>query len=191
MANHIHMWDYLSVMNAVKPRRPYLFTWATNIKGEMSFVIRMVGGVPIPENDVKATRAFSKAIEDALNEGHLVHVYGEGSMWEYYRPIRPFKTGAAYYAVKCQKPVIPMAFSYRKPGWIRRKIFRQIALLNLNVGEPIMPDGLNQEDLTIKIHEEICRLAGIDNNPYPPIFHDTIRIDYYTGVYGIGYKGSR
>ena len=190
MANHVHMWDYLSVMNAVKPRRPYLFVWDKNIKGEMSFIIRMVGGVPIPNNDIKATEAFNKAIKEALDTGHLVHIYGEGSMWEYYRPIRPFKTGAAYYAIKNQKPIIPMAFSYRKPGWIRRKIFHQIALFNLNIGSPIMPDRYNPEELTIKVHEEICRLAGIQNNIYQPVYHHDKRIDYYTKEYGVGYKGS-
>ena len=190
MANHVHMWDYLSVMNALKPRRPYLFVWAPNIRGENSLMVRMVGGIPIPENNIEATKAFNRDVEEALNSGHIVHIYGEGSMWEYYRPIRPFKTGAAYYAVKCQKPIIPMAFSYRKPGWIRRKIFHQIALFNLNIGEPIMPDGLNQKELTIKVHEEICRLAGIQNNLYKPLFHDDKRIDYYTSEYGIGYKGS-
>ena len=190
MANHVHMWDYLSVMNALKPRRPYIFTWAPNIRGEMSFVIRMVGGIPIPENNIKGTQAFYKAVENALDEGHIIHIYGEGSMWEYYRPIRPFKTGAAYFAVKCQKPVIPMAFSYRKPGWIRRKIFHQIALFNLNVGKPILPDGMNPEELTRRVHEEICRLAGIQNNLYEPVFHDDKRIDYYTSEYGVGYKGS-
>ena len=190
MANHIHMWDYLCVMNAVKPRRPYLFVWDKNIKGEMSFIIRMVGGIPIPEKDIKATKAFFDAINGVLQEGKLVHIYGEGSMWEYYRPIRPFKTGAAYYAIKCNKPIIPMAFSYRKPGWIRRKIFHQIALFNLNIGEPILPENMNQEELTIKVHEEICRLAGIQNNLYKPVFHDDKRIDYYTSEYGIGYKGS-
>ena len=191
MANHVHMWDYLSVMNAVKPRRPYLFVWDKNIKGEMSFVIRMVGGVPIPENDIEGSKAFTDAICNALNEGHLVHIYGEGSMWEYYRPIRPFKTGAAYYAIKTNKPIIPMAFSYRKPGWIRSKIFHQIALFNLHIGEPILPEGNSPEELTKKVHEEICHLAGIQNNLYNAIYHHDKRIDYYTSEYGIGYKGSK
>ncbi|MBE6136659.1 MAG: 1-acyl-sn-glycerol-3-phosphate acyltransferase [Erysipelotrichaceae bacterium] len=191
VANHVHMWDYLSLMNALKPRRPYLFVWDKNIRGEMSFVIRMVGGVPIPENNINATRQFNKSIEEALNDGHIVHIYAEGSMWEYYRPIRPFKTSMAYYAIKCDKPIIPMAFSYRKPGWIRRNIFHQIALFNLNIGKPILPERMSQEELTRKVHEEICRLAGIQNNLYNAIYHNDKRIDYYTSEYGIGYKGSK
>ena len=113
MANHVHMWDYLSVMNAVKPRRPYLFVWDKNIKGEMSFIIRMVGGIPIPGNDIQATEAFNKSVKEALETGHLVHIYGEGSMWEYYRYIRPFKKGVAHLAKKNDKPIVPFAFSFK------------------------------------------------------------------------------
>ena len=71
MANHVHMWDYLSVMNALKPRRPYIFTWAPNIRGEMSFVIRMVGGVPIPDDSLEGTKEFNKlrmTLKDAIEE---------------------------------------------------------------------------------------------------------------------------
>ena len=106
-------------------------------------------------------------------------------MWEYYKPIRPFKAGAATYACKYDKPIIPLAYTYRKPGWIRRKIFKQIALYTLNIGEPIFPNyELNKEeqinDLTIRAHQEVCKLANIKEgeNIYPPIFDQTKRIDY-------------
>ena len=36
-------------------------------------------------------------------------------------------------------------------------------------------------DLTIRCHEAVCRLAGIDpkENKYPPVFDNTERVDYY------------
>ena len=117
-------------------------------------------------------------------------------MWEYYAQIRPFKRGTAYLAIKFDKPILPMAFSYRKPNWIRRKIFKQIACFTLTIGEPIFRQEFlstkEQEiDLTTRCHKEICKLAGIDNNLYEPIFDNSKRIDYYTNKYGIGYKGSK
>lgn len=196
-SNHVHMWDYISVNLGIRPNRPHVLSWAPNISGENGFLIRMVGGIPLPENDLRASAVCYKAIGDMLDAGGWLHVYSEGSMWEYYAPIRPFKRGAAYFACKYDKPIVPLAFSYREPGIIRKKLFRQIALLTLHIGEPIYADpslsGEEREnDLTKRSHDAVCRLAGIDpeENIYPPIFDGSKRIDYYTDAYGVGYKGS-
>lgn len=197
VCNHVHMWDYLSILNGIRPIDPMILSWDKNINGENGTLIRMVGGIPIPVNNLSASKEYVNAISNYLNEGGWLHVYAEGSMWEYYAPIRPFKRGAAHLAIMNDKPIIPLAFSYRKPGWIRRKIFKQIALFTLNIGEPIYANkelsGKEQEnDLTIRVHDEVCRLAGIDpkENIYEPIFNNSKRIDYYTSKYGVGYKGS-
>lgn len=195
--NHVHMWDYLSILCGIKPRRANVISWAPNISGENGKMIRIVGGIPIPENDIRASVSFVKSIKGLLDRGGWLHVYPEGSMWEFYAPIRPFKHGAANLACRFGRPIIPLAFSYREPGFIRGRIFRQIAKLTLNIGEPIWPDASlepaeRELDLTRRVHEAICRLAGFGpgENIYPPIYDDSKRIDYYTTEYGIGYKGS-
>ena len=191
VSNHVHFWDYICVMRAVRPVKPYVPVWAPNVRGENAALIRLVRGIPIPEGDLHATRAFSQAVDGVLDGGWF-HVYAEGSMWEFYRPIRPFKTGAAYIAIRNEKPIVPMAFSYRRPGWIRRKIFGQLALFDLNIGEPIfaddsMPKRERVSDLTARCHAAVCELAGIkpEENIYPAIFNDTKRVDYYTDKYGV------
>ena len=198
VCNHVHMWDYLSVMRAIRPFRPNLLSWAPNINGENGTLIRLVGGIPIPDSDLSGTMAYLKAVKDLLNNHGWLHVYAEGSMWEYYAPIRPFKRGAANIAVTCNKPILPLGFSYREPGWIRKIIFHQIATFTVRIGEPIFPNtellGRERErDLTIRCHDAVCRLAGIDpkENLYEPVFKDSKRIDYYTTEYGAGYRGSR
>jgi len=199
-SNHVHFWDYIAVMSALRPRRPNVLVWAENVRGENKKLIRLVGGIPLPENSVRATFACMKATKELLDGGWL-HVYAEGSMWEYYRPIRPFKSGVGYLACRMGKPIVPMAFSYRKPGWIRRKIFRQIALFDLSIGEPLLPDESlgfkeREEDLVRRCHEAVCRLAEItpEEDLYPPIFDNSKRVDYYTDTYGKNYgkkkKGS-
>ena len=197
VCNHVHMWDYIAIMNAVKPRRPYLLVWAPNIRGENGKTVRLVGGVPIPDQSA-GTRAYLRALRVLLGGGGWLHVYSEGSMWEYYRPIRPFKHGAAYLACEFDKPILPLAFSYREPNWIRKHVFRQIACLTLNIGEPIFADkSLSKKemkkDLTIRSHEAVCRLAGIEpkDNLYPPVFSNSVRVDYYADSYGEGYRGSK
>ena len=198
VCNHVHMWDYLGIMNAIKPKKPYILAWARNIQGEMSGMMRMVGAIPIPENDLKATAKYMKDVGNMLDEGGWLHIYPEGSMWEYYAPIRPFKRGVAYFSIRFNKPIIPFAYSYRKPSWIRRHIFGQIACFTLRIGEPIynnpsIEGRVEQEkDLAIRCHDEVCRLAGINpqDNLYKPLFDNDKRIDYYTKKYGVGYKGS-
>ena len=197
VCNHVHMWDYIAVMKAIRPYRSNLLAWAPNINGENGTLIRMVGGIPIPEDTVAGQKAFLKAISSLLNENGWLHIYAEGSMWEYYQPVRPFKRGASLIAVSNDKPVIPLGFSYREPGWIRKHIFKQIACLTLHIGEPLYPDKSlkpkeREKDLTIRANRAVCTLAGIDpdKNIYEPEFNDSKRIDYYTKEYGVGYKGS-
>ena len=196
-SNHVHMWDYLGIMLAVKPYRTNLLSWAPNINGENGTLIRMVGGIPIPDTGLAATKTYMKTVLDLLKGGGWLQIYAEGSMWEYYAPVRPFKPGAAHIACEANKPVLPLGYSYREPGWIRKKIFRQIACFTLRIGEPIFPDETlpkkeQRTDLTVRAHEAVCRLAGIDpkDNPYPPVFNQSKRVDYYTDRYGVGYKGS-
>ena len=78
-----------------------------------------------------------------------------------------------------------MAFSYREPGALRKRLFGQTALLTLSIGDPIVPDpdlgGKEREtDLVRRAHDAVCTLAGIDpeKNVYPQIFDHTARIDY-------------
>ena len=198
VSNHVHMWDYLAVMKTIRPHRPNLLVWDKNVNGENGTLIRLVGGIPIPETSVAAQKVFLKDISGLLNDHGWLHIYAEGSMWEYYAPIRPFKRGAAMIAVKNNKPILPMGFSYREPGRIRSKIFRQTALFTLHVGEPLYPDMSlrpkdREKDLTIRAHNAVCSLVGIDpaENIYEPDFNDSKRIDYYTSTYGVGYRGSR
>lgn len=185
-SNHVHFWDYIAVMRAIMPKKPNILVWDKNVRGENGTLIRLVGGIPVPEGDVHASIAMMKSVGKLLDNGGWLHIYSEGSMWEYYRPIRPFKTGAAYLACKYDKPVVPLAFTYREPGFIRKKIFHQIALFDLHIGEPLFPDKTLSKDeraadLTRRGHEAVCRLAGFEDgeNIYPPIYDKSERIDYY------------
>ena len=197
VCNHVHMWDYFAILNAIRPYKPNVLIWDKNINGEHGTGMRLVGGIPIPENNIEAQGAFFKALDDLLSDGGWLHIYAEGSMWECYAPIRPFKRGAASIAASHDKPIIPLGFSYREPGWIRKHVFHQIALFTLHIGEPIYPDKTltpkkREKDLTIRAHRAVCTLVGInpDENLYEPILNDSKRIDYYTSTYGVGYRGS-
>ena len=190
VSNHVHLWDFICINKALRYRFPRVVVWSNNVRSENSFLIRMMGGIPVPENNMGAMVSFTKAIEGYLKSGGFLQIYPEGSMWEYYQPIRPFKKGAASIAIKNNVPVLPMAFSYRKPSKLRKLLFKQPAVFTLTVGEPLFPDEnldrREQEiDLTKRMHQAVCDLAGIKENLYEPIFHQSKRIDYYTDKYGI------
>lgn len=185
-SNHVHFWDYIAVMRALLPKKTNILVWERNIRGESGTLMRLVGGIPVPEGDIHASIAMMKSVGDQLDRGGWLHVYSEGSMWEYYRPIRPFKNGAAYLACKYGKPLVPLAFSYREPGFVRKKIFKQIALFDIHIGEPLFPDtALSKDDrvndLVRRSHEAVCALAGFKpgENIYPPVYDHSERIDYY------------
>ena len=190
VSNHVHYWDYICIMKAVHNFKwPYLLSWDKNINGDSGPLVRFVGGIPIPEKDNEATIAFTKSVKKLLNDGNFLQIYPEGSMWEYYAPIRPFKRGAASIAIKNNVPVLPMAFSYRKPSKLREKLFHQPACYTLTIGEPLFPDiGLDRReqeiDLTKRMHQAVVDLAGIKENLYEPVFNNSKRIDYYTKQYG-------
>ena len=128
--NHIHIWDFLGISYAIRPKKPRYLVWPQNIRGSLGGALRAMGGIPVPDdNKVSSQFKFSKEVGQYLEEKNWLHIYPEGSMWEYYKPIRPFKRGLGIFACKYDRPILPMAYSYRKPGWIRRKIFKQIACL--------------------------------------------------------------
>lgn len=186
VSNHIALWDYIFLMRTINHIKPNVLVWAPNINGPNGALIRLVGGIPIPENNLKATMKYYNTVDKLINQDHgWLQIYAEGSMWEYYAPIRPFKRGSSYFAVKFNKPIIPIAYSYRKPGWFRKHILKQIAKINVNVGEPIYPDNSIMDknerelDLTKRVHERIVQLAFIENNIYPAIYNNSKRIDYY------------
>ena len=197
VSNHIHMFDYLAVMYAIRPVKSNVLVWTKNMQGKNYSSIRLVGGIPIPDESLKGTKAYINTLENRLNNKGWIHIYSEGSMWEGYALIRPFKKGASFFSCKFDKPILPLAFSYRKPNWIRRVIFHQFACYTLTIGDFLYPNkeltGKEQvNDLTKRCHDEVCKLAGIDPNEniYPPLFDNNKRVDYYANEYGKGYKGS-
>lgn len=175
ICNHVIWWDYICVMQTIRPHLEYMMAWPVNFEGPNRKLIRLVGGVPIPTT-LRALAKWNGAMNDILQDGNLLHVYPEGSMWFYYYKLRPFKKGAFTYAVKNNKPIIPMAISYRKPKGLERLFHKKdAALINMHIGEPIYPNmELPKEecvmDLLTRSHIKVQELMGItkDDPDYNP-----------------------
>lgn len=138
VANHVHVMDATMLALTLFPRRPYFTTLQRNLEiPVISWLIRMLGGVPIPEN-ARAIMAFMAALREQLAQGRLVHFYPETALWPYYDKLRPFKNGAFRLAVEGEVPVIPMVFKFREPTGLY-KLWKRKPLTTLVVGEPIYP----------------------------------------------------
>jgi 1-acyl-sn-glycerol-3-phosphate acyltransferase len=139
-------------------------------------MVRTVRGIPIPESKA-ANLTFMRALTRLHQEKKWLHVFPESANWEYFQPIRPFKPGAFSLAYNFNVPIIPMAFSYRKPTAFYRFFGKKTPLVTLKIGEPLYPDmTLNRKTAINKLlhesHKSMCELAGIENNYYPATFEE-------------------
>lgn len=181
VSNHVLMWDYLCVLKAIRPHLQYHPGWKTNFEGPNGPLIRWVGGIPIPTDNMRAMAKFQQAIGDVLKNNHWLHFFPEGSMWFYYPDIRPLKKAVFKYAVRFNKPVIPITMSFRprKGIW---KIFSKNPFVDLHIGDPLYPDTtLPLPDAVDKLHKETYHVMQVMNgiNPGDPTYNVDQNIDNY------------
>ncbi|MCL2127167.1 MAG: 1-acyl-sn-glycerol-3-phosphate acyltransferase [Treponema sp.] len=179
VSNHVHRWDFLFVLQAVRYRLMYFPVWKEQLNGPDEGLIRLAGGIPVPE-DIHTIKYFNSAFDEIHEKKQWIHVFPESSRFDYFQPVRPFKKGVFTLAYRYKLPVIPMAFSYRPPRFpiTLANLFRspaggkKLPMITLRIGEPLMPDsGLSRKEAVQKLrkdcHAAIVRLAGISDNPYP------------------------
>jgi 1-acyl-sn-glycerol-3-phosphate acyltransferase len=171
VSNHVHRWDFLFVLLAVRYRMMYFPVWKEQLNGPDINFIRLAGGIPIPDS-IQAIKYFNKAFDEIHAQKTWIHVFPESSRFDYFQPIRPFKKGVFTMAQRYNLPVLPLAISYRKPRfpWSLRK--KKIPLITIRIGEPItLDETLSRKEAVLKLrketHEAVVRLAGISNNQYP------------------------
>lgn len=154
VCNHVHMWDFICVMFALRHRSFYFPAWPKNLTGPNRHLIRFVGGVPIPCQR-KAIIKFHETLNGILDKGKWLHFYPETSAWFYYEAIRPFKKGVFSYAVRHNKPIVPLVIKFREPKKMFKWIYKINPLLSITVGKPIFPDlMLSEHDAIFKILHE-------------------------------------
>ncbi|MGM9858289.1 MAG: lysophospholipid acyltransferase family protein [Bacilli bacterium] len=181
IANHVLMWDYICVLKAIRPHLEYHAAWKTNLEGPNGPLIRLVGGVPIPTDNMRAMVKWQQAIDNILDDGNWLHFFPEGSMWFYYPDIRPLKKGIFKYAVRHNKPVIPITLSFRKRTGIY-KLFGKKPCVDLHIGDPLLPDlSLPINDAIDKLHKEAYHIMQVMNgiNPGDPTYNTDQNILHY------------
>ena len=171
VCNHVHRWDMICVLQAMRYRRAWIPMYAQPFRGKDGFLMKAIGGVAIPE-ELSGLRAFDKAMDELHANKQWIHLFPESCSWRFYAPLRTFKTGAFNMAYRHGLPVVPLVISFRpRTGW--RKLFgKGEPLLTIHVGDPIVPDltvPRKAEVARIRdlAHQTMLDMAGIVSNPWP------------------------
>lgn len=171
VCNHVHRWDMICVMQAMRYRKAWIPMYAQPFRGNDGFLMKNIGGIAIPEEH-SGLRAFDQALDELHANKQWIHIFPESCSWKFYAPLRPFKIGAFNMAYRYSLPIIPLVISFRpRTGW--RKLFsKNEPLLTIHVGDPIVPD-LNTprkkeaERMRELAHKTMLKMAGIVSNPWP------------------------
>lgn len=181
ISNHVFMWDYLCVLKAIRPHISYFPAWKPNLESGFQSFMRILGAMPIPEGDMHATRAFKRDLDKVVAEGKWLHVFPEGSLWYFYPDIRPLKITAFKYAVKYDKPLIPISMSFR-PRKGLFKLFGKGPLVDLHIAEPIYADkSLHTCGQAEELRSRAYRIMQEMNDIHPgdPTYNEDQNIDNY------------
>lgn len=181
VSNHVFMWDYLCVLKAIRPHISYFPAWKANFESGFQPFMRILGGMPIPEGDIHAMMTFKRDMDKVVESGRWLHVFPEGSLWYFYPDIRPLKPAAFSYAVKYNKPLIPISMSFRpRKGF--RKIFGKGPFVDLHIAEPMchdstLPSREATDELRARVYKKMQEMNGI--NPGDPTYNKDQNIDNY------------
>lgn len=154
ISNHVFMWDYLCVLRAIRPHLSYFPAWKLNLEGPCGPLIRLSGGIPIPDESIHAMVKFKAAMESVVAEGGWLHVFPEGSLWFFYPDIRPLKDSVFKMAVKYDKPIIPITMSFRPRRGLLR-LFGKGPCVDMHIAEPLYADkSLSFRDAAARLRRE-------------------------------------
>ena len=148
--------------------------FAPNFGTKDEWYMRSVGGIPIPphEEGMTAMKRFNEAFDEFHRRGYWFHIFPETKRWDFYKPVRPFQKGAFTMAYKYNMPIIPCAITYRpRTGIYRLFAPKDIPLLQVEIGEPIIPDTTQPrraevDRLCTLSRNRIIQMAGITHNTW-------------------------
>ena len=111
----------------------------TSFNGFYGFLMRNCYTLPLSSN-TKCMNNFVRSVKKLLDNGNLVLVYPEQSMWWNYRKPKPLKSGAFKFAVKSNVPVVPCFITMEDSDIIGADGFK-IQEYTIHIGKPIYPDS--------------------------------------------------
>ncbi len=114
--NHVHLFDDVIIgSNIFVYKKFYFVSLDRSVRRPwVGFWIRSLSGIAVPAESISGMKKFNEDVGYLLEKGHPVLYNPEGSMWPYYRKLRPFKRGAFVMAVAHKIPVLPITLTFRR-----------------------------------------------------------------------------
>ena len=164
VSNHVLILDCSMVGLAFGLKKVYFTTREGSFK--IPFVrrlIKLLRAIPIPSK-LEEKVYFVKELDNAMQNGKIIHFYPEKALWPYCEKIRKFKDGAFNFAIKNDVPVIPIVITFRNPKGIR-KLFKKKKDVTVKILEPIKYKGEkeNKKDSVEKLKKQVHQVME-DNN---------------------------
>ena len=129
----------------------------TSFPGFYGRLMRNCNTLPLSSNP-KTMRKFMDGVRTHLDEGNLVLIYPEQSMWWNYRKPKPLKEGAYYFASKSNVPVLPMFITMQDSCIVGEDGF-PTQEYTIHVCKPIYPDSSTPHKENVrKMMEENSRI---------------------------------
>lgn len=126
---------------------------AFSIKG-IGTIVKMLGGIPLVENDLHQQAKLLEAIETRLKQKASVTIYPERHIWPYYTKIRPYPSAPFHYPVKFDKPVVVMTTTYHRYKGLLKYIKRPQVIQYLD--GPFYPDNtLSKAEAKNKLRDQV------------------------------------
>lgn len=125
-------------------------------------MMRKLGHIRIDRIDSPRSLEDTKAIAEALKEGHSVLMFPEGT-FGYSPGLRPFRLGAFKMAVDTQTPICPLALQGTRVLLRDTEILLRPGYIKLTACEPISPQGHEWQDVTqlrTTVRTEIAKYCG-------------------------------
>ena len=116
-------------------------------------LVQMLGALPVPDT-LAGQRAFIRALEELTRQRAVIAIYPEAHIWPYYVGVRPFPDASFAYPVRCGRPVVACAVTYRK-----RRLLRFLPpALTLTLSDPLFPDPEAPPGRErVRLHREVYR----------------------------------
>ena len=111
----------------------------TSFPGFYGFLMRNCNTLPLSSNH-KTMKKFSDATRQLLENGNLVLIYPEQSMWWNYRKPKPLKKGAYIFAAKANVPVLPCFITMKDSDVMGEDGF-YVQEYTIHISAPIYPDN--------------------------------------------------
>lgn len=159
VSNHVLILDCTMIGLAFGLKKVYFTTRKGSF--EIPFVrklVKLLRAVPIPTT-MSNKEHFINQLDNALQEGKIIHFYPEKALWPYYEKIRNFKNGAFNFAVRNHVPVIPIVITFREPKGIR-KVLKKKKDVTVKILEPVACQGEyeNSKDSIEKLKQQVYQI---------------------------------